>query len=40
MLFSLRMNGLSEKEVDLMAKITPAKLLGLDEEPKPWRGYI
>jgi hypothetical protein len=40
MLFSLRMNGLSEKEVDLMAKITPAKLLGLDEEAKPWRGYI
>jgi hypothetical protein len=40
MLFSLRMSGLSEKEVDLMTKITPAKLLGLDEEPQPWRGYI
>jgi hypothetical protein len=40
MMVSLRMNGLSEKEIDLMAKTTPAKLLSLDEEPKPWRGYI
>jgi len=40
MMVSLRMNGFSEKEVDLMTKTTPAKLLSLDEEPKPWRGYI
>jgi hypothetical protein len=40
MMMSLRMNGLSEREVDLMTKVTPAKLLCLDEEPKRWRGYI
>jgi hypothetical protein len=40
MMVSLRMNGLSEKDVDLMTKDTPAKLLSLDEDPKPWRGYI
>ncbi len=40
MMMSLRLNGLSEEEVDLMTKKTPAKLLSLDETPKPWRGYI
>jgi hypothetical protein len=40
MMMSLRMNGISEKEVDLMTKITPAYLLGLDEAPRPFRGYI
>jgi len=40
MMVSLRMNGLSEKDVDLMTKDTPAQLLSLDEESKPWRGYI
>jgi len=40
MMMSLRLAGLSEKEVDLMTKVTPAKLLELDEPQKPWRGYI
>ena len=40
MMMSLKMNGISEKEVDLMTKITPAYLLGLDEAPRPFRGYI
>jgi hypothetical protein len=40
MMMSLRMHGFSEKEVDMMTKETPAKLLSLDEEPKPWRGFI
>ncbi len=40
MMVSLRMHGLSEAEVDLMTKVTPAQLLSLDEAPKPWRGYI
>jgi len=40
MMVSLRLAGLSEKEVDQMTKVTPAKLLELDEPPKPWRGYI
>jgi len=40
MMMSLRLAGLSEKDVGLMTKVTPAKLLELDEPPKPWRGYI
>jgi hypothetical protein len=40
MMMSLRMNGISEKDVNLMTKITPAALLGLDEAPRPFRGYI
>ena len=40
MMVSLRLGGLSEKEVDQMTKVTPAKLLELDEPPKPWRGYV
>ncbi len=40
LMMSLRMNGVSEKEVDLMTKITPASLLDLDEAPRPFRGYI
>lgn len=39
-MMSLRLQGISEKDIDLMTKITPAKLLALDEPPKPWRGYI
>jgi len=39
-MMSLRLNGLSQEEVDLMTKKTPAKLLSLDEPPKLWRGYI
>lgn len=40
MMMSLRMHGFSEKEVDMMTKDTPAQLLSLDEDTKPWRGYI
>jgi hypothetical protein len=40
MMMSLRLAGIPEKDVDMMTKITPAKLLELDEAPKPWRGYI
>ena len=40
MMMSLRLAGIPMKDIDLMTKITPAKLLELDEPPKPWRGYI
>jgi hypothetical protein len=40
MMMSLRLAGLSEKEIDLMTKTTPEELLELDEPTKPWRGYI
>jgi hypothetical protein len=39
-MMSLRLSGLTENDIDLMTKITPAKLLELDQPSKPWRGYI